>query len=641
MENINLLLFGPPRLLRGDQSLEPDTRKATAMLAVLALSELPQTRDALAALFYPDYDESHARGALRRTLHALNKVLGENRIQATRQKIELGVEPKIWVDVNEFRSLLESTRSHFHRNLDECQECQENLRRVADLYTDEFMAGFALRDSQPFDDWQFFQRESLRRELGYVLESRARNLRKAGRSKEAIEVGFRWLNLDVLVEEAHRELMRSFADSGQRNAALRQYQVCAQILEQELGVPPLEETTQLYHQILEGFDVSENRAEELNCFQFIQDVENDEDILQPQAAERLAKNDLMEKRTTAPEFQSQEMNLDWEYRAHASNGEQSRTVLSDILEESSNQKEAVIHYPLVGRSRESEILMQAYIRYGKSGYFLALTGDAGIGKTRLAEDFLRMVRSQGAVVIKARCFEGESTLAYSPLVDALNLLMGDQSFQKNLVSLPKQTLTEVGRLLPAISDIFPHLLLPGPLNSPGAQALFFEGLRQLLLHSSRGFLPGVLFLDDLQWADSGTLDFLAYLVRRLEAQCPFILATWRSNDLLQDHPLERLVNEAQRPGQGTQLVLKPLQLKDIGDLVRSISSQAVSLPENVEDRLYEETEGVPFFLVQYLDLFIRSKFEGMEHDASGESWKIPAGVRGLIHQRLNGLDELS
>ncbi len=114
------------------------------------------------------------------------------------------------------------------------------------------MAGFSLRDSANFDDWQFFQADSLRSELAKALEQLAHCHTIQNNFEAAITYARRWLALDRLHEPAHRYLMQLYAWAGQRAAAIRQYRECVQVLEQELGVSPLESTTQLYQLIKEN-----------------------------------------------------------------------------------------------------------------------------------------------------------------------------------------------------------------------------------------------------------------------------------------------------------------------------------------------------------------------------------------------------
>ena len=132
-----------------------------------------------------------------------------------------------------------------------CPRCLPLLEQALQLYRDDFMAGFSLRDSVEFDDWQFFQREALRRDLGSVLERLVQGYSVRGDFQQAIQVARRQIALDPLDEPAHRQLMTLYAQAGQFNAALRQYQECYRILKDELGVTPLEETTRLWQMIKE------------------------------------------------------------------------------------------------------------------------------------------------------------------------------------------------------------------------------------------------------------------------------------------------------------------------------------------------------------------------------------------------------
>ena len=118
--------------------------------------------------------------------------------------------------------------------------------QAADLYTDSFLAGFALRDSPAFDDWQWAQGERLRRSLAGALERLALGYSASGAFDAALLAARRWLSLDRLHEPAHRVLMSIYAWAGQRSAALQQYRSCVQALDEELGVAPLEATTELY-----------------------------------------------------------------------------------------------------------------------------------------------------------------------------------------------------------------------------------------------------------------------------------------------------------------------------------------------------------------------------------------------------------
>src|SRR5919198_5738576 len=249
MAGVRLALLCPPRGGRDGVPVTVDTRKAIALLAYLAVAPERHARDTMATLLWPDYDQDHARGALRRTLSTLNKALGEGWLAADRAAVGFA-RTGFWLDVARFEGLLASCRDHGHPPEDACPACVAPLREAARLYRGDFLAGFALRDSAGFDDWQYYQAERLRRALAGALERLVQAEIGQRRWDEAIDAARRWLALDPLHEAAHRQLMRLYPWSGRRAAALRQYQACVKGLDEELGVEPLEETTGLRAAIL-------------------------------------------------------------------------------------------------------------------------------------------------------------------------------------------------------------------------------------------------------------------------------------------------------------------------------------------------------------------------------------------------------
>jgi DNA-binding SARP family transcriptional activator len=252
MTRLALFLLGPPGIEREGIPITVDTRKAIALITYLAITRQRHSRDALATLLWPEYDQTNARGALRRTLSTLNKALAGDWLEIERESIGISIKSNLWLDVDNFNSLLADCRTHGHPPGELCTACVNPLTEAAGLYHDHFMAGFSLRDSPNFDDWQFYQADGLRRDLAATLERLAYGYGAMADFKLATGYGRRWLALDRLHEPAHRLLMQLYAWAGQRNAALHQYRECVQILEQELGVAPLEATTHLYLAIKEN-----------------------------------------------------------------------------------------------------------------------------------------------------------------------------------------------------------------------------------------------------------------------------------------------------------------------------------------------------------------------------------------------------
>src|SRR5215208_5399542 len=244
MTPLKLTVFGPPRLEREGQPIELNLRKALALLVYLAVAGQPQSRDALATMLWPESDGRESRTRLRRTLHRLNEAIGDNILDSGPEIIRLNSHADLWLDSTAFRQhMITATQNLL------APERLARMNAAAELYSEDFLAGFTLPDSPAFDEWQFFQRESLRQLYGQALEQLVAAYRAQQRWEEAIASARRWLALDGLHEPAHRTLMRLYAWSGQYAAALRQYQECVRILDAELGAAPEDETTALYEAI--------------------------------------------------------------------------------------------------------------------------------------------------------------------------------------------------------------------------------------------------------------------------------------------------------------------------------------------------------------------------------------------------------
>ncbi|MCG3206739.1 MAG: Serine/threonine-protein kinase PknD [Anaerolineae bacterium] len=249
MAQLKLFLLGPPRVELDGAPVDLNRRKALALLVYLAVTGQPHSRDAMATLLYPDYSQSHARSYLRRDLAIVNTALVGDWLDTDRDTIELKRTPGFWLDVEQFRSFLAQCRAHDHDPHLPCADCLPLLNQAVALYTADFLAGFTLRDCPEFDDWQFFQTESLRQELAATLEQLVSGCLQHGQPEDAIPHGRRWVALDPLHEPAQRALIQLYDQAGHSSAALRQYEEFTALLEEELGLPPEEETTTLYEAI--------------------------------------------------------------------------------------------------------------------------------------------------------------------------------------------------------------------------------------------------------------------------------------------------------------------------------------------------------------------------------------------------------
>jgi predicted ATPase/DNA-binding SARP family transcriptional activator len=263
VSRLALYLLGAPGFELDGQPVQLSRHKAVALLAYLALTKQTHRRESLTAFFWPEYDAARGRADLRRTLSVLNTTLGPGWLRVDRERAGLNWEAEVWLDVDEFQARLVAGRRHGHPPDETCPACLTSLAGAVELYRDDFLAGFTLRDSAEFDDWQFFQTQELRDELARALERLARGLSEQGEFEAAIAYARRWVALDALHEMAHRLLMQFYAGSGQRAAALRQYEACERVLREELGLPPEEATTLVFEAIKagRGLPVAEEEAE--------------------------------------------------------------------------------------------------------------------------------------------------------------------------------------------------------------------------------------------------------------------------------------------------------------------------------------------------------------------------------------------
>ncbi|MEZ4865990.1 MAG: BTAD domain-containing putative transcriptional regulator [Caldilineaceae bacterium] len=250
---LSLYLFGPLRIEQNGAPVALRRRKAQALLAYLAVTGQPHSRDALATLLWPEFNQSQARTNLRRELAELRGLLGKGRLLDDRVTVALNMAPPFTFDLRDFQDNLAQARQCLHpghpATTDACPACLPHLNEAAARYRDDFLAGFALPDSPAFDDWQFFQADGLRQTLTQLLERLVQGHSTVQQYAEAIPHARRWVALDPLHEPAHCALMVAYELAGQRAAALRQYESCVRVLDEELGAPPSAETTALVEQI--------------------------------------------------------------------------------------------------------------------------------------------------------------------------------------------------------------------------------------------------------------------------------------------------------------------------------------------------------------------------------------------------------
>lgn len=308
-----------------------------------------------------------------------------------------------------------------------------------------------------------------------------------------------------------------------------------------------------------------------------------------------------------------------------------------------------------GRAQEYQALREIYGQT-TAGQPQAeiLLGEAGIGKTRLATEFLAWAAAQGAGGLHGSALESSSHLPFQPLVEAFRFRLEREGALKD--ELGEVWLAPLGELWPELRQRYPGLPSAPqalPLNAAAGRTQLFEALVRLTQLWARR-APLVLFIDDLQWADSATLDWLPYALRRWrEAAAPvMVLVSLRPEAL---HPLAppaagdlrdwlARVERELKPG---RLLLEPLSEGDTTQLVLSLLAPPAA---DFAQWLFEETRGQPFYLMETLkDLLERGvlhpkrRAQGQwtfavdaEHDL-GRAVRVPSTVRAVMRARLSRL----
>jgi predicted ATPase/DNA-binding SARP family transcriptional activator len=265
MARLSLSLLGPFRAtLDGAPIAHFKANKVRALLAYLAVEAhrypdghlrhpvghpRPHPRQALAGLLWPDKPERAALTNLRTVLANLRTAIGDRDatppfLLISRETIQFNSASDHWLDVTTFQTLVETTAAD--------QPAHQRLEEAVALYRGDLLEGFFVRDSPQFENWVLILRERLHWQALQALDALAAYHEGRGAFEEAIACARRQVALEPWQEGAHRQWMRALALSGQRGAALVQYDACRQVLAEELGVEPEAETVTLYEQIRAG-----------------------------------------------------------------------------------------------------------------------------------------------------------------------------------------------------------------------------------------------------------------------------------------------------------------------------------------------------------------------------------------------------
>jgi DNA-binding SARP family transcriptional activator/predicted ATPase len=631
MAHVSLSFLGSFRVtLDGQPVMGFKSNKERALLTYLAVeAHRPHRREVLAGLLWPDWPDRDALSNLRYALSNLRQAIGDRTAEPpflliTRDSLRFNLASNYSLDVKVLTEATVATAP---------PPSIEELQRAVALYQGSFLEGFSVSDSAGFEEWVLFTRERLARMISAALRQLTEACEQRGEFERAQTWAWRQIELEPWDENAHQRVMRLLALSGKRGAALAQYEACRRQLAEELGVEPAVETTRLYEQIRDG-----------------------------------------KLKTPAPP---------------AAPPPESGVSLPRFLEETPTLVQAPV---FVARERELAQLDRFLdLALAGQGRVVFVTGEAGSGKSALVQEFGRRVQQAHAdlIVVSSNCnaYTGIGD-PYLPFREILGLLTGDVEARWAASTMTSEHARRLWGALPtaaqALAEVGPDLVetfipraplleralacaeLPGkaswlrsleglvgkkPVTAPGASSLqqsdLFEQYTRVLQAMTKR-APLLLVLDDLQWADVGSISLLFHLGRRLRQSRILILGAYRAEEVAlgregRRHPLDPVVNEFQRDFGQVVVSLDPTESRDFVEAI--LDSEPNRLGTEFREMLYRQTGGHPLFTVELL----RGLQErgDLVQDAEGRwleqrvlDWEqLPARVEAVIAERIARLAE--
>jgi len=307
--------------------------------------------------------------------------------------------------------------------------------------------------------------------------------------------------------------------------------------------------------------------------------------------------------------------------------------------ESSAVLERLVQGRLVARRGELQQLQHRWsLTRRAQGHLVMLSGEPGIGKTRLALELIASAQKDGAAILRGGCYEYEATTPYIPFVEAVR----DWVNRHTVAALRDQlgdTAAELVKLAPELESKLGSLR-PNPLLAPNEERLrLFDNMARFLqtLAVNHGLL---LFIDDLHWADRGTLSLLHYMLRHLRSDRVMVLSAYRDVELDHSHPLAGILVDWNREHLITRLALGRFNREDTTSMLTTLFGDD-TVSDDFAELIFRETEGNPFFVEEV----VKALIEQGEIYRSGDHWgrreihelAIPQSIKEAVGRRLSRL----
>jgi len=600
MGKLCLTLLGPPEVRHADQVLLFSTRKELALLIYLAVEGRVHLRKTLSEQFWPEGDAMHGRAALRISLLHLRHLLGEGADPVSHfiiQRDTLGLDPTsaIELDLHPLHEAWSLARASTRAALTMPEDAHHSL--LARL------------------------QRATRLPRGEFLEGFS--LRDAPAFDDWVRFQREYWHLHT--SEVFDRLSHLQFEAGELESAI-------ETVSRWLVLAPLQEDA--YRRLMRLHFASGDRAAALHAYDTCRAMLSTGMQTEP-TPETVALAGRM--RTVAPPRRKEAL------ASHTHPLALSSATLLDS--------------PLLGRTAELSTLIKLYhaAQRGQTQAVL-LEGEVGIGKTRMATEFLAWAETEGADVLQGQAFEAGGQLPYRPVIEALRPRIERENAPDDLLS--DLWLAELARLLPELGDRYPDLPAPSGEKSVARNRLF-----EAVAHLGQALAaraPLVLFIDDVQWADAASLDVLHYLARRFaESQTPaLLLLTLRMGERGMRPALAEWRTGMERALPLTRLPLGPLASEDILRLLQTLGGKGGKDERRAADLerfgqwLFAETEGQPFYLMETLRVLLDQGVLASHPNGDG-GWTIdftsamehetvvagffPPSVREVIVARLDRL----
>jgi len=298
--------------------------------------------------------------------------------------------------------------------------------------------------------------------------------------------------------------------------------------------------------------------------------------------------------------------------------------------------------PFVSRELEKARAEEMLDRIGeKQGKSLIISGEAGVGKTRLTKELGNYAAQKDYLVLTGHCLEMDGAPPYQPLLEQIAQVSRMFSPEVLRASLGENA-PEVAKLMPELRQQFSDIKASAELPPEQERRYLLNGVGDFI---ERGASPRpiVLVFEDLHWADDSTCILLRHLTDRFKDSPVMIIGTYRDDELESSSPFARTLQELNRERLIEEINLKRLGKEGVQQIIEGRARKKA--PAELVDLVYTETEGNPFFVEE---VFRHLEEEGKLYDESGEfmagveiaDTEVPRGLRMVIVERLERVSEI-